>query len=134
MQASQESSNVTSPLAAHVKECSFKVVLRINALCLVFSDDLSPASNSGVIVAESDCSGVREPLQEKVASDSILVFPFLLRLLFISGGVVWVGCKRARLGAIKMAPSPRSLHCFLKAHLEDGPVGTVGLKTRDVGR
>ena len=33
----------------------------------------------------------------------------------------------------KVAPLLSDLHCILEAHLEDGPVCTIGLKMRNVG-
>jgi hypothetical protein len=67
-------------------------------------------------------------------SDSILMVPGLHRILFHLHRHVSVLRDRAQCCAIEVAPSMGSVHGFLEARGEYGPVGTIRENVGDFGR
>ena len=87
---------------------------------------------SGGTVGKSHFSDVEEPLQEIVAGNGVLVLSldnchglFFGGLGRIHGFWTWVN-------AGEIAPLACHFHCVTETHFEDGPVGTVMLKARNV--
>ena len=73
-----------------------------------------------------DC-GVREALRQEVAGHGVLVFPLLGCCDFTICGLIRILGLGMCPCAGKVAPSLSDLHCIMEAHLEDGPVCTIGL-------
>jgi hypothetical protein len=71
--------------------------------------------------------GVRKPLQEEVAGDSILVISELDGSNFIGGHMARVCWVRVWLSACEVSPVVCHLHCVAKTHFEDHPIGTAWL-------
>ena len=75
-------------------------------------------------MCEAHFGGVGEPLRQEVACDRVLV-------LGRFSGVNGLGI---RVEARKEGPSAGHLHHVTEAHLKDGPVRTIVLEARYVGR
>jgi hypothetical protein len=62
------------------------------------------------------------------------MFPFFYSLSF---SIYWFVSNLGLgtgIGTDEVVPSMGNFHCLLEVCLEDGPVGTIGVKLEDIGR
>ena len=61
------------------------------------------------------------------------MLPLLNGIELIVCGGSWVLDLRTRLQTGEVSPPSSSFHSILEVHLEDGPIGAIGLQPRDIG-
>ena len=130
----EECLDISALGAVHQEECVLEVVLGVSALGREFLGDFLPMLLNSSEVTDLHSSGVRQTLGQEIMSDLILVVPLVHGFSFRVGGVSFVLRHRTRLGSVEVQPVTSGLHSLLELHGEDGPVDTIGLKARDVGR
>jgi hypothetical protein len=85
------------------------------------------------IATDANGSGVGQVLRQEVTSNQVLIVSFISGFSLGICRLVLVLGLRTRLGSIKVTPVMCGLHHLPEAYGEDRPVGTIGLKARDVG-
>ena len=133
-EAGKECPDVSSLGAAHQEERVLEVVLRIHILGYEFLADLLPSLLDSFVVTDPYSCGVRQALGQKIASNLIILFPFVYGICFSVSRLVLDFGGGERLRPIKVRPAAHGSHSLLETHREDSPIDTIRLEARDVGR
>ena len=117
----------------HIIKSCFEVILHIDRLGNKFILHLVPAKSHSRDWSYTHSCQIRESLQQEVSCDKVIVIPSFHGFNFVHRDVLGVTQQWMKVQAVEETPATAGLHGLLKLNCEDGPVGAIRFKSRDVG-